>query len=221
MSRIEVIGNATLYLGDCRDILPTLPKVDAVITDPPYGVHLGEHGPTSMGKVAYSGFVDSPEYVRSVCVAVIKKCLQMASRVVITPGNRNCFSYPPPDEIGAIYNPAGAGFCRWGTNTSQPILYYGKDPHKNRKLPQSVQWNELADKNGHPCPKPTRLMIWIVNRASLDGELVVDPFMGSGTTGVACMNLGRSFIGIEREPKYFDIACRRIQDAQRQGRLIA
>ena len=76
-------------------------------------------------------------------------------------------------------------------------------------------------KGNHPCPKPESFMRWMVGKASLPDETVLDPFMGSGTTGVACMNLGRSFIGIEREPKYFDIACRRIEDAQRQGRLIA
>lgn len=219
--RVERIGDATLYLGDCLEILPTLTKVDAVVTDPPYGVRLGEDGPTALGKTAYEGFSDTPEYVRTVCVSAIEICRGIAQRVVLTPGNRNCFEYPKPDEIGAIYNAAGAGFCRWGTNTSQPILYYGKDPHQKRKMPQAVEWNEIADKNGHPCPKPTRLMVWLVNRASVDGETVADPFMDSGTTGVACANLGRKFIGIELEPKYFDIACERIAAAYAQGRLFA
>lgn len=218
--RSETIGDATLYLGDCLEILPTLGKVDAVVTDPPYGVRLGEDGPTALGKTAYEGFSDTPEYVRTVCVSAIEICRRIAQRVVLTPGNRNCFEYPKPDEIGAIYNAAGAGFCRWGTNTSQPILYYGKDPHQKRKLPQAVEWNEISDKNGHPCPKPTRLMVWLVNRASIDGETVADPFMGSGTTGVACANLGRKFIGIEIEPKYFDIACERIAGAYAQRRLF-
>jgi DNA modification methylase len=218
---VVTIGDAVLYHGDCLEILPTLPKVDAVVTDPPYGVRLGEDGPTALGKTAYEGFSDTPEYVRDVCVKAVEISRRIADRVVLTPGNRNCFEYPKPDEIGAIYNAAGAGFCRWGTNTSQPILYYGKDPHQKRKMPQAVEWNEIADKNGHPCPKPTRLMVWLVNRASLDGETVCDPFMGSGTTGVACANLGRSFIGIEIERRYFDIACERIAAAQAQGRLFA
>jgi hypothetical protein len=72
----------------------------------------------------------------------------------------------------------------------------------------------------HPTQKPVALMEWCITQMGIGGT-VLDPFMGSGTTGVACMNLGRDFLGIEREPKYFDIACRRIEDAQRQGRLIA
>ena len=72
----------------------------------------------------------------------------------------------------------------------------------------------------HPTQKPVAVMVWCIEQAGMP-QTVLDPFMGSGTTGVACMNLGRRFIGIEREPKYFDIACRRIEDAQRQGRLIA
>jgi DNA modification methylase len=75
------------------------------------------------------------------------------------------------------------------------------------------------DGNEHPTQKPVALIEWTAG--FIPGQIVLDPFMGSGTTGVACANLGRSFIGIEREPKYFDIACRRIEDAQRQGRLIA
>lgn len=217
MSRVVTIGNqATLYLGDCRDILPTLPTVHAVITDPPYGVRLGEDGPTTIGKTAYESFEDTPENVRAVCVPAIQTCIERFGRVVLTPGSRNCFAYPAPTELGCIYNPAGAGFSRWGFTTSQPILYYGKDPQGAAKFPHSLQSTELVEKNGHPCPKPINLMKWLVNRASLAGETVLDPFMGSGTTGVACIRLGRQFIGIEMEAKYFEIARRRIEEATRQ-----
>ena len=75
-------------------------------------------------------------------------------------------------------------------------------------------------KGKHPCPKPESFMRWMVGKASLPDETVLDPFMGSGTTGVACMNLGRRFIGIEIEPKYFDIACERIERAYAQGKLF-
>lgn len=222
--RVETVGNATLYLGDCREVLAALPaelQIDAVVTDPPYGVHLGEEGETGLGKTAYASTVDSPEFVRDVCVPVISQCIERFGRVVLTPGIRNCFLYPHPTELGSIYNPAGAGFSRWGFTTSQPILYYGKDPHGAKKKPQSLQSCETAEKNGHPCPKPVRLMHWLVDRASLPGETVLDPFMGSGTTGVACMSLGRKFIGIEIDPGYFDIACERIDAAQAQQRLFA
>lgn len=219
--RIETIGDATLYLGDCREILPTLGKVDAVVTDPPYGVRLGEDGPTSIGKTAYASFEDTPENVRAVCVPVVEDCIRLFGRVVLTPGARNFRAYPEPTELGSIFNPAGAGFSRWGFTTSQPILYYGKDPHGQSKKPQSIQSTETSEKNGHPCPKPIKLMEWMVDRASLAGQTILDPFMGSGTTGVACAKLGRKFIGIEIEPKYFDIACKRIDDAYKQPRLFA
>jgi len=219
MAEKVTIGNCELWHGDSLEVLPFV-FADCVITDPPYGVNLGEAGETALGKTAYIGFVDDVDYVRKVCVPIILICIEKFSRVVLTPGNRNCFEYPKPDEIGAIYNAAGAGFCRWGTNTSQPILYYGKDPHNKKKKPQAIQWNEISEKNGHPCPKPIRLMNWFVDRASLTGETVCDPFMGSGTTGVACVNLGRKFVGIERERKYFDIACRRIEQAYAQPRLF-
>ena len=218
---IVTIGDAILLHGDCLEILPTLDKVDAVVTDPPYGVNLGKDGPTAIGKTNYESFDDTPEYIDSVAVPAITFCIDKFHRVVFTPGTRNCFKYPMPTEMGAIYNPAGAGFSRWGFTCSQPILYYGKDPHGRKKKPQSLQSTELSEKNGHPCPKPTKLMHWFIDRASLYGETVLDPFMGSGTTGVACANLGRKFIGIEIEKKYFDIACERIDAAYAQGRLFA
>lgn len=215
--RKEVLAEGVeCILGDCLEVLPTLAIVDAVVTDPPYGVGLGKDGPTAIGKTAYASFEDTPEYLRKVCVTAIEMCLERGWRIVMTPGNRNCFEYPPPDEIGAIFNPAGAGFSRWGFTTSQPILYYGKDPHSPAKKPQAVLSTELSEKNGHPCPKPFKLMRWLVERASLPGETILDPFMGSGTTGVAAVKLGRKFTGIEIDPGYFDIACRRIEAALKQ-----
>jgi len=220
--RKEVIGNATLFLGDCLEILPTLENVDAVITDPPYGVNLGSYSSHVIGNAPYESFHDTPENVAKIVVPAVRLARAVATRAAITPGTRCAWFYPPPDELGAVYFPAGAGFSRWGFTCSQPILFYGKDPYMPRhKKPNSVRCTELTEKNGHPCPKPVGLMEWLVDRASVNGETVLDPFMGSGTTGVACMNLGRKFIGIEIEPKYFDIACRRIDDAQRQQRLFA
>ncbi len=212
MSRIERIGDATLYLGDCRDILPTLVKVDAVVTDPPYGVGMD-----------YQGTEDTPEFVRDVAVPVINDCRKIASRVVLTPGIKNLFLYSKPDHTGAIYYPAGAGMNNWGFTCWQPILYYGKCPYlaagKGSK-PDSFSASDSAEKLAHPCPKPIGQMKRILLRTTMDGELVLDPFMGSGTTGVACAKLGRKFIGIEIDPGYFDIACRRIEKAYAQPDLF-
>ncbi len=196
----------TCILGDCREVLPTLGRFDAVVTDPPYGVGF-----------QYESFEDTPELITTTVIPAIAECIKMARSVAVTPGTRNAFAYPNPTEIGCIYFPAGAGFSRWGFTCSQPILFYGKDPFPpTNKQPNSTVCTETSQPNGHPCPKPIKLMVWLVRRASLEGETILDPFMGSGTTGVAAVKLGRKFTGIEIEPKYFDIACRRISEALKQ-----
>lgn len=228
MIRCEVIGNATLYLGDCMDVLPTLPKVDAVITDPPYGVEL--QGKSNKWKPEMSGgyisFDDSPANVTTNVIPRFVAALAISKRAVLTPGSRMAHSYPTPDAMGGIYNRCGAGSGKWGFECVAPVYYYGPDPYlASGKGRRPNGWeqpvNDYADKSDHPCPKPIGLMVWLVERGSLRGETILDPFMGSGTTGVAAIQLGRKFIGIEREPKYFDIACKRIEQAVAQGQLFA
>jgi site-specific DNA-methyltransferase (adenine-specific) len=222
--RTEQIGRATLYLGDCMEILSTLPNVDAVITDPPYGVNLGEAGTgneIAKGQQPYSMFSDTAEHLTRVVVPAIEIALSKATRGMVTCGNRNAWRYPEPADVGVWWNPAGTGRGKWGLILAHLILYYGKDHNAgNRATASSVTGkNDSVSglKNvGHPCPKPELFMQWMVEKASRPGEVVLDPFMGSGTTGVACAKSDRAFIGIEIEPKYFDIACRRIEEAQRQ-----
>lgn len=210
--RVETIGLATLYQGDCLEILPTLGRFDAVITDPPYGVQL-----------EYEGREDTVEILSSMVPNVMKMLLSMAPLVSVTPGNLNQYVYPAPTWTLCWFNRAGAGSGPWGFSCWQPILVYGPDPYLKEGLgrrPDFIEWSETAEKNGHPCPKPYQFMFRWLQRVSLRGS-VLDPFMGSGTTGVACMDLRRPFTGIEIEPKYFDIACERIYNAQRQERLFA
>lgn len=219
------IGNATLYLGDCLEILPTLPKVDAVITDPPYGIKYSS-GTNNLarGKAVYQAdFEDSPEYVQSVCIPALLEALAKSDgRGVVTPGTPNLWKYPEPAALGGFYQPAAVGMNKWGRANFQPVLFYGKDPRAGKAIDQTArQLTTPASCNDHPCAKPMDATVWMVSRGSLTGETVLDPFMGSGTTGVACMNLGRKFIGIEIEKKYFDIAVERIDQAQRQGRMFA
>ena len=221
-----IIGNAELYHGDCLKILPSLPTMDAVITDPPYGVYFAAKrakqrgGGTTVREGSYS-HEDTPEYIETLVVPVIEECRKRARSVAVTPGTRNIWKYPPPEDMGCFFSAAGTGMGRWGFTCMQPILYYGNDPYLARGMgsrPNSCGQTYPNDANeiDHPCAKPIRMMKWLVIRASLEGFTVLDPFMGSGTIGVACMNLGRKFIGIEIEQKYFDISCKRIEEAQRQ-----
>src|SRR5271157_2967272 len=129
MSRTEQIGNATLYLGDCREILPTLGSVDAVVTDPPYGVGLTAKANKWVQRDG-SGYIsteDTPEFVQTVVVPAIELARSLFGRVVITPGSRCAFFYPHPDDIGTVYNRAGTGMGKWGFVCSSLVLFYGKD----------------------------------------------------------------------------------------------
>lgn len=210
-----------MWCGDCLEVLPSIEvgSVDAVVTDPPYGVGLkGKRTKwkASHANVGYLNSDDIPQVVETVAIPAVRLCIERFGRVVVTPGVRNAFKYPEPAEFGTIFYPSGAGMGRWGFICSQPIFYYGKCPYTaamKGSRPNSFSSTETAKPNGHPCPKPVGSMEWLVKRASLDGHVVLDPFAGSGTTGVACVNTGRKFIGIEKERAYFDIAVRRIEAA--------
>lgn len=219
-----VIGDATLYQGDCMDVLPVINSADAVISDPPYGINgsSGTIGKSRAHKSAYLSQPDTVDEVRGVYVPAIKMALAMSSCGAITPGNPNAFEYPKPDDIGAILQPASVGMSKWGRCTWQPVLFYGRDPFVGLTIkPLTFTSNGQFQRSAHPCPKPNDVMEWLVDRCTRAGGLILDPFMGSGTTGVAALRHGRKFIGIELEPKYFDIACKRIEQAHAQGQLFA
>lgn len=223
-----MIGPHELWLGDCREILPTLGKVDAVVTDPPYGVDLGKHLGAKDRRVSrvlvkngYASYDDTAENFQSIVVPAIIVALAMSSRGLVFTAAKSAWHLPQPDAIGGIYMPSGCGRNKWGFATLAHCLLYGQAPDLNLGAKSTAMWSaDTSEKNGHPCPKPISWMRWAVSLASRDGELVLDPFMGSGTTGVACQKLGRRFIGIEIEPKYFDIACRRIEQAMAQPDLF-
>lgn len=224
--RVERIGDAELWLGDCLEILPTLGKVDAVVTDPPYGIGLGNHAGATETRpgllVKHGGYDDTPERFNSVVVPAVKFALALSSRAVIFGVPPHMWRLPPPDALGGIFVSAAVGRNRWGWSNLIHCLMYGSAAALNRGArPTAIAGNDVAPETGHPTTKPTRWMEWATMLASEDGEIILDPFMGSGTTGVACANLGRRFIGIEIEPKYFSIACRRTEAAYRQPRLFA
>lgn len=223
--RVEIVGDAILIQADCAAVLPLLPKVDAVVTDPPYGVSY--EGSTTKHSAkdgnCYDSFDDTPDQIKAVCVPAIRLAMSISAAGVMTPGNACCHLYDPPRTQGAIFYPSGANAGPWGFVCSQPLFYYGKDPYLARGMgsrPNGFSTTERAEQNGHPCPKPIGQTRWMVNRVSFEGQTILDPFMGSGTTGVAAIQLGRKFIGIEREARYFEIAVKRIFEASNQGNLF-
>lgn len=214
-------GSCVIYHGDAREILPTLPKVDLVLTDPPYGVDGKLNSKTKTrwaisfkrAKNAYGTFTDSPEYVYNVVVPGFKMALKKATRAILTPGNKCLTFYPAPDSFGSFWQPASVGLQAWGRSDSQPIFYYGAFPRESRLIPgQSLSWKltETPERNGHPCPKPYKAWLRLAMLGSLDGETILDPFMGSGTTLRAAKDLGRKAIGIEIEERYCEIAAKRL-----------
>ena len=210
--RREVIGNAELWLGDCRDVLPLLPKVDAVITDPPYGINAARtRNSQKDGWVDYG--VDGWDLERP-DPAIFPMILQAAKVHIIWGGNYFTDLLPPTmqwlvwDKGQRDFSLADCEFAWTSQKRAARIFDYSRGA-------------AMQDGKEHPTQKPIALMEWCIAQAANKPQTILDPFMGSGTTGIAAANLQRAFIGIEREPKYFDIACRRIEDAQRQGRLIA
>ena len=197
-----VIGNATLWLGDCMDILPTLPKVDAVITDPPYGIGIASNPVRQMHE--RKDWDAAPP-----SVDLIASLLGLGDVQVIWGGN---YFELPPSQCFLIWDKVqpqdfSLAMCEFAWCSK-------KAPAKMHR--QSV----LSYRKEHPTQKPIELMEWCIEQVGKP-QTILDPFMGSGTTGVAAIRMGLSFIGIEREPKYFDIACRRIEDAQRQQPMFA
>ena len=227
--REEIIGDCRLILGDCRDILPTLGPVDAVVTDPPYGVDLTtktsfwdtKSGEAQQASVIYQ---DDPDTIAALIRTAIPMALAVAGRGAIFSGHRMLHHYPMWRSMGSAFVGGASGRDPWGFGCTNPILFYGKDPYlATGRGSRPNSFSDSAnnpDKIDHPCPKPLKWMLWLVNRASLAGETILDPFMGSGTTGVACVMSDRSFIGIEREASYFETAIRRIESAYRQPRLF-
>ena len=142
------------------------------------------------------------EYLKENIIPRIKIALSLTKRAVITPGSRNVFLYPKPDDMGVWWNPAGTATGKWGFILAQPILYYGKDPDAGmRSRPSSVQGHNTSVSDvrdmGFPCPKPEKFMKWLVDKGSVGGETVLDPFMGTGTTLHAAGDVRRSAIGVD------------------------
>jgi site-specific DNA-methyltransferase (adenine-specific) len=202
--RVEQIGLATLYLGDCRELLPSLAGVSAVVTDPPYGLGDKWQGgkaewPLHHGQMAWDQ--ETPEIVLSL-PSMAPSCIIWGGHLYDLPRARGWLIW---DKLVREFT-SGHAELAW-TNLDQPIKAFN---FANGQL--------ATEGKVHPTQKPASLMKWCLN--FLPHGSVLDPFMGSGTTGMAAVQMDRAFIGIEREPAYFEIACKRIEDAQRQGDMF-
>lgn len=237
MSRVEKIGAAMLYLGDMLEILPTLGAVDHVIGDPPYEDELHK----AMGRIRRNdgqemvsdlGF----EGVNATRPAIAKACVEASTGWTIlftlAEGVRawrddlqaanakwdTCLAWVKPDASPrfngqgaargfecAVTCWCGSGYRKWNGGGRRGVFTHCVN---------------VGRQGEHPTEKPLPLMKEIVGLYSNAGQLICDPFMGSGTTGCAAVSMGRRFVGIERDPKWFDLACRRIEEAQRQSDLF-
>lgn len=208
----------TLYHGDCREIVPLLGRFDLLLTDPPYGVGLGSHDDASetragvgLKKQAYASYDDTLENLREIVVPAIRLCLAASDRGLVFCAGHRMWEFPTPAAVSAVYVPSGQGRTPWGFQNLAHFMLYGSAPDLNLGAKNTVlRSTESSEKNGHPCPKPVGWMTWCVSLASREGETVLDPFAGSGTTGRACKDLGRKCVMIEREEKYCEIAARRM-----------
>jgi site-specific DNA-methyltransferase (adenine-specific)/modification methylase len=223
VNRVEHFGNATLYLGDCREIVPTLGPVDAVITDPPYGIrHIrrrkerrsscrrGDGGNRNANKpiVGDDAPFDPTPW------------LLISDRVLLWGANH--YAARLPHGRWLAWNKLG-GLEPWDSFSDVEFAW------NNRRAADRIfshLWKGLCQagpghKREHPTEKPVALMSWCIAEAHVPaGGSILDPYMGSGTTGVAAMQLGFRFIGCEIEPTYFDAACRRIEAASRQPTMF-
>lgn len=205
--RVETIGDATLYLGDCMEVLPTLGKVDAVITDPPYGLGEKMKGGTKRFRTGEGGMNTLGAWDANPVDGLLELVTGAGEIVMVWGGN--------------YYDmPASRGWLVWVKTNSVPTMaslemcWTNRDMNAKHFEHPCGGWDRQ-----HPTEKPIGLMRWCIEKADGAGT-ILDPFMGSGTTGVAAIQMGRAFIGIERELKYFDIACRRIEQAYAQGQLF-
>jgi len=203
------VAEYTLLHGDCLTEMAAMDagSVDAVVTDPPYNV-------------GQAGYADSRDDFAAWISGVIAECLRVASGpVVLTAATTKLWEYPRPDWCGVWHKRLTLGY--WSTPLIphwEALLFY-----RPRRAIRSDVFECLparkAEGNGHPTPKPVNLFRSLLIAETLPGDVVLDPFAGSGTTGVACVMEGREFIGIEREAEYLEIARRRIVAASAQTRL--
>jgi|TARA_R110000824_G_scaffold387004_1_gene582127 DNA modification methylase len=212
VGRVERIGDATLYLGDCLEIMATLDPVDAVVTDPPYGMGFqSNHRKIRHAKIAND---ETPDALSWVCSVNARH-----SKYIFCRWDNLADIESPKSLIVWVKNNWSMGDLdhEHARQTEKILFYPGPEHYFPVPRPTDCIYAPRSGNELHPTEKPLQLMRPVVKWTA---GTVFDPFMGSGTTGVACAKLGRKFIGIEIDEKYFDIACERIQKACDQPDLF-
>lgn len=210
-----VIGDCTLYNEDCAFILPSLICIDAVVTDPPYGI--GEAA--GANKSRCSKAIPARDYGNDdwdnqpIPPELMDRVRKKGQWAIIFGGN---YYAMPPTSCWLVWDKLNTG------DFADCELAWTNLPMAVRRI--QYRWNGMIRQNNeprgdHPTQKPVGVMRWCIGHIPPPARTILDPFMGSGTTGVACVQMGRKFVGIEREKKYFDAACRRIEEAYAQPRL--
>lgn len=218
----------TVHCADCLDIMRDMPDkcVDLVLTDPPYGLN-----------IAYKGYNDTQENLTALISKVFPEILRISKLTVTFCGIQNIWIYPRADWVMSYSwdNTQSLGF--YGFNQWQPILIYGKEKiegHPFKKINGELRsdtfkfsqsskfmYEETKDIIKHPCPKPITIINRLLYRFSKPKQTILDPFAGSGTTAIACLETGRNYILIEKEPDYVEIINKRIATWKEQGRMFA
>jgi site-specific DNA-methyltransferase (adenine-specific)/modification methylase len=216
--RSERIGEATLYLGDCHDLVGNLGTFDALVTDPPYGLKeaAGKSMTRPSGSLWRSGSprdYGSESWDNRTDQEGVNMARDVSRHQIIFGGN---YYDLPPSSCWLVWDKQTSG--------DQADCELAWTNLKGAVRLVKWCWNGIQRRGGeirfHPTQKPVGVMTWCIERLPDTVETILDPYMGSGTTGVAAHKMGKQFVGIEQLEKYFDIACRRIEDAQRQDDLF-
>lgn len=211
--RVDLLdGRVTLWRGDCLAILPTLGRVDAIVTDPPYGIDYGRSGGFSASH-GWGHWRENCEWDKERPDASIFDIMRSCSGDQIIWGGNYFTDYLPPTMQWLVWDKGQRDF------SLADCEFAWSSQNKAARIFDYARGKAIRDGKEHPTQKPIELMRWCLGFLP-KAKTILDPFMGSGTTGVAAVKLGRRFIGIEIDPKYFDIACRRIEEAAKQPDLF-
>ena len=209
--RVETIGSATLYLGDCRDVFVGLGRVDSVITDPPYGMDFQSNFRiVQHQRIANDDDADLFLWACSIPVRHSRYVFCRWDGIKVAPKPKSCVTWVKNNwSMGDLEH-------EHARQTEVALFWPGEGHRFPGKRPTDVVEAPRTGNDNHPTEKPVYLMEHFVGWTE---GTVLDPFMGSGSTGLACLKSNRPFIGIEIEPRYFEIACERLHNATRQEAL--